>query len=133
MTETGVVREIKGNTLTITPDSNAACFGCMNQECKTSGFITAENPNALPLRIGQIVELKAPGASILRQALTALLPPALGFATGYTLTGLLFPQAGEGASAGLGVVFLFAAAFVVYTVRKAKPMEGVFTVTKVIG
>ena len=133
MTETGTVREIRGNTFIVVPDMGGACFGCMNQECGAPGIITVENSKALPLNIGQIVEIKASSASLLRQALAALLPPAFGFAAGYVLAGLVFPQAGEGASAGLGAVFLFAAAFIVYKVRKLKPPERVFTVTRVIG
>ena len=133
MTETGTVREIKENLVVIAPDRSAACFGCMNLECKSGGgFITAENPKALPLKTGQMVEVAAPGAGIFRQALTAFLPPALGFVAGYTLSRLLFPKAGEGLFAFIGAAFLFIAAFIVYWARKKFPAKREYTVTKIV-
>ena len=133
MTETGRIREIKGNIVIVAPDMGAACFGCMNQECQNrSGLITAENPEGLSLREGQTVEVCAAGASLLSQALTALLPPFLGFLLGYKLTRLLFPQAPDGAPAGLGLVFLFAAAFAVYLVKKKRPASPGYKVTRII-
>ena len=132
MRETGRIKEIKENIVIVKADKNAACFGCMNAECKSgSGFIKAENKKALPLEPGQIVELNAPGAGIARQALAAFMPPALGFILGYFVIRLLFPKAGEGAAAFAGVIFLFAAGFVVYLVRKKHPAKVEYTVTKV--
>ena len=133
MTETGRVREIKGDFIVIQPEKGIACFGCMNMECKTEGSITAENPRALPLNTGQTVQVRAPLLSLLGQASAALLPPALGFSASFFLTRLLFPAAGEGAAAGLGVAFLFATAFVIYMIRKKFPAKRVYTVTKIIG
>ena len=133
MTETGRVHEVKENIVIVAPDRSAACFGCMNHECKSgSGLITAENPGGFPLKTGQIVEVSGQGASILGQALTALLPPLTGFLLGFYLTGLLVPEAPEGAKAGMGVVFLFATAFVVYRVRKKHPAGRGYTVTRII-
>ena len=135
MTEKGMVRELKGSHVIVAPDTSALCFGCMSQECKHhSGgvLITAENPQSLPLKPGQIVEVEAPGASILKQAMKALLPPALGFAAGYLLARHLFPAAGEGAAAGLGVVFLFAVAFIVYRIRKKFPASKEYKVNRII-
>ena len=118
VTETGKVREIRGNTVAVTPDKSAACFGCMHLECKSSGgLITAENPGALPLETGQRVEVEAPGLSLLLQAIIAFLPPILAFITGFFLARQLFPEAGEGAAAFAGIILLFTAAFVVYRVR----------------
>ena len=133
MTEKGKIRELKENTVIVAPELSAACFGCMNQECKASGgFITAENPKALPLHLGQTVEVKAPSASLFAQALVALLPPAFGFLAGFFLTRLLFPNSGDGAAVGIGFVFLFAFAFVVYKLRKKHPPSGAYTVTRII-
>jgi positive regulator of sigma E activity len=132
MTETGKIREINGKTVVIKPDLLAACFGCMKEECKACGSITAENPLSLSLRAGQTVEVSAPAASVFRQALAALVPPALGFAGGFFLTRIFFPSADEGAAAGMGVIFLFAAAFIVYVVRKRYPPDKVFTITRII-
>ena len=133
MTETGIIREVKGNLAVIAPDKSAACFGCMNLECKSSvGLITAENPDALPLQTGQRVEVGAPGLSLLHQAITAFLPPILAFIAGFFLTRQFFPQAGEGAAAFAGVILLFAAAFVVYKARGKSNAKSEFYITRVI-
>ena len=133
MTETGKVREIKGNTVIVVPDISAVCFGCMNQECKTgSRFITAENISALPIETGQTVEVKARDIPLLGQALAALLPPVMGFTAGFSLTRFFFPEAAEGAAAAMGVLFLFTAAFIVYKKTSEKSAAKAFTVTKII-
>ena len=132
MTEKGSILEINGKTVIVAPDLSDSCFGCMNQECKARGFISAENPLALPLAAGQVVEMEAPGVSLIKQALTAFLPPVLSFTTAYILTRFLFPNAGEGAAGGIGVIFLFAAAFIVYKARKRIAAGEVFTVTRII-
>jgi len=132
MTETGKIREINGKTVVIKPDSLSACFGCMKKECRACGSITAENPLSLSLEAGQTVEVNAPMASVFRQALSALVPPALGFAGGFFLTRLFLPESGEGAAAGMGVLFLFASAFIVYAIRKRKSPDNAYTVTRII-
>ena len=131
MTETGKIREINGKTVVIKPDLGGICFGCMKVECKACGII-AENPFSFSLKTGQTVEVSAVGASIFRQALAALFPPALGFAVGFFLTRSFLPKASEGACAGMGVLFLFATAFIVYTVRKRKPPTKAYMVTKIL-
>jgi len=132
MTETGKICEINGKTVLIKPDSLAACFGCMKEECRACGSISAENPLSLSLKAGQTVEVSAPAASVFCQALAALVPPALGFAAGFFLTRLFLPSAGEGACAAVGVIFLFAVAFIVYAARKRNPPGKVYTVTKIL-
>jgi len=133
VTETGTIREISGNRVIIVPEKGTACFGCMNAECKTNkGIITAENPKALALEKGQIVEINAPGISILGQVLMAFIPPSLGFAAGYFGACLLFPKAGEGVYAITGVVFLFIAAFLLYFVRKRRAAKETFTVINIV-
>jgi len=135
MTETGKVREVREKTVIVLPDRSAACFGCMSAECRSgAGLITAENPAGLPLETGQTVEVVTRGASLLSQAAIALLPPILGFLLGFNLSGVIFPfpTAPDGASAGMGVLFLFAAAFVVYFVRKKHPASKGYKVTRII-
>jgi len=132
MKETGRIREIRESTVIIQPDLSAACFGCMNQACKSGGFISAENKTALPLKPGQIVEVYVPGAGVFQQTLIALLPPALGFIIGFVLTRLLFPEAGEGAAGISGVVLLFAAGFIVYLARRKNPAKKECTVTRIL-
>jgi sigma-E factor negative regulatory protein RseC len=54
MTETGRIQEIRGKTLTIARETDAACFGCMDKECKAKSFsYSAENTAGLPLQPGQ--------------------------------------------------------------------------------
>ena len=134
MTETGKVRAIRDKLVIVVPDRGAACFGCMNHECKSGGLITAENPAGLPLETGQTVEVVTRGSSLLGQAAIALLPPIFGFLLGFNLSGLIFPfpTAPDGASAVMGVIFLFAAAFVVYFVRKKHPAGKGYKVTRII-
>ena len=132
MTEKGRVLEIRGSLVTIVPDKEV-CFGCMNQECRgKKGFIEAENPYSLPLEKGQEVEITARAASLLRQALTVILPPAISFAAGYILARFFFPGAGEGAAILVGLILLFTAAFIVYAVTGGKNKTKVFTVTRII-
>ena len=137
MTETGKVLEINGKTVSIKldserPDLPDACFGCMKEECKTCVSIIAENPLSLSLKAGQTVEVSAQGTAIFRQALEALVPPALGFVAGFFLARFFIPEASEGAWAASGVIFLFASAFIVYDVRKRRPPAKVYTVTGII-
>jgi len=133
VTERGRIREIKGNIVIIAPDKSAACFGCMNLECKSGdGLISAENPGNINLEPGQMVEVEAAGVNLAVQAIAAFLPPLLGLVAGYTLIRFLFPRAGEGAAAFTGMILLFAAAFVVYRIRKKKPGAMEFTVTRII-
>jgi positive regulator of sigma E activity len=132
MTEKGLIREINGRRISLAPDMSAACFGCMNSECKKTGFISAENPLKLPLAIGQTVEVEAQGISIFLQALVILLPPIISFITGYALINSFFPKAGEGAAIGAAFIFLFAAAFIVYRIRKSKPARWEYVVSRII-
>ena len=124
MTEKGKIREIKGSNIIIKADRSDFCFGCTKMECKTNGgFLNAENLKALPLEIGQTVELKTPDASKLGQTLIAILPPAFGFLLGFSLTRLLFPDIPEEAAASSGVILLFVCAFIVYKIRKKFPVK----------
>jgi positive regulator of sigma E activity len=132
MTETGVIHDVRGKLVIVIPELGAACFGCMNPECRKSGSISAENTRALPLEKGQKVEVEAGNLPILAQTLIAFLPPALSFVIGFTLARLIFPWAPEGAHAGAGVIFLFAAAFIIYRVKRKSPPGKIYTVTRII-
>jgi sigma-E factor negative regulatory protein RseC len=132
MTETGKIREIRGSTVYIARESDAACFGCMDRECKARSFsYSAENTPGLPLKPGQLVETKTAGSS-LRQSLAALIPPPLGFVAGYLATGLVFPGSGEPPRAAGGALLFFAAAAVFYLFRRRYPPRIVREVVRVI-
>ena len=144
MTETGKVQEVRENLVIVAPERSAACFGCMNigmnascihAGCKSgAGFITAENPAGLPVKTGQTVEVGTVNSSLLSQALISLLPPILGFLLGFNLSRLVFPfpTAPDGTSVGMGLLFLFAASFVVYLIRKKYPAAQGYKVTRII-
>ncbi|MDR2071595.1 MAG: hypothetical protein LBP81_09305, partial [Treponema sp.] len=70
MKETGRVLSVAGDLVTVLQDASAACFGCMNQECRREqGIITAENRMGLPLRAGQVVETEFPLKTALGQGI----------------------------------------------------------------
>jgi positive regulator of sigma E activity len=131
--ERGKVREISGNRVTIIPDRSAACFGCMNMECKAGGgFLIAENPLGLPVETGQMVEAQTDAVSLIPQALTAFLPPNLGFTAGFIPTRRLIPGAGEAVAAFAGLALFFSAAFTLYKARRGKPGGTSYTVTRIL-
>jgi len=132
MTETGKIREIRGNFAVIEADKGAACFGCMNVECKKGGFITAENALALPLKKGQKVEVSVKGAGLFRQTITAILPPILGFTGGYIFTRIAFPASSQNTAAMVGIALLFAASFGFYKIKRRPSAAGGYTVTRII-
>jgi hypothetical protein len=120
MAKTEKIFETNGTAANTGPDLNVACSGCIKKKYGACGGIAAENPLSITLEAGQTVKANAPGTSIFRQALAALLPPALGFTGGFFLTRFLIPEAGEAACAATGVIFLFASAFIVYSAKKRK-------------
>jgi sigma-E factor negative regulatory protein RseC len=132
MTDRGRVREITETTLTLIRGvPSDACFGCMNQECKSGGITyPAANPRRLSLRVGQLVETECPAP--LKQALAALLPPALGFIAGYVFTALSFPAAGDPARAAAGVLLMFLAGAARFLIVKRLGTRGLPRVTRVI-
>ena len=132
MTETGRIREIHGNTITIARETDAACCGCADKECKATAFsYTADNTAGLPLQPGQLVETET-AASPLKQGLTVLLPPILGFTAGYVLTGVIFPASAEPPRAAAGVLFLFVTALALYLFRSRHPPKIVRRVLRVV-
>jgi positive regulator of sigma E activity len=133
MTETGRIKGISGNIVTIAPERSSACFGCMNHECKTgSGHIIAENNLSHPLKPGQMVEVNAESVSIISQALTAFLPPILCFIAGFALVRIIFSEVSEAIAAFIGLVFFFTAAIIVYYLRKKYPAGNVYTIVRII-
>jgi sigma-E factor negative regulatory protein RseC len=133
MIERGKIREIRGNSLIIDRESDIACFGCMDRECKARAFsYSAENTAGLPLKPGQLVETET-AASPLKQGLGALLPPLLGFVAGYALPGLAIPAPGEPLRAATGALLLFAVAGILYLVRRRHPPRIIRRVVRVAG
>ncbi|MDR2748136.1 MAG: hypothetical protein LBB77_11910 [Treponema sp.] len=66
---------------------------------------------------------KVPRKVLFFQGAAVLLPPALGFAAGFALTGLFFPRSGEGSRAAAGLILMFLSAFGVYLFRRCSPAE----------
>ncbi|MDR2483747.1 MAG: SoxR reducing system RseC family protein [Treponema sp.] len=122
MNQTALVREVSGPLVTVKPNPPAACFGCLQGECRDkAGLIVAENPAGFELAAGQVVETEFPGVHALRQALMAAVPPILGFAAAYFLAGLFLPASGEPLRAVCGVAGLFLAGFIRYRFRRSSP------------
>ncbi|MDR2808662.1 MAG: SoxR reducing system RseC family protein [Spirochaetaceae bacterium] len=120
----GNVQNIKGKIVTIRCRESDLCFGCLNHRCKEqSRLIAAKNSKALPLVLGQIVEVKAASSVLAKQIAAALVPPVLGFIAGFTVFGLFFPEAGEAPQVFCGLAGLFAAAFIVYRIRRHFPAQ----------
>ena len=94
-------------TETAADNRPGACFGCMNGACRTKAARPVETGVTASALAGQIV--------------TVLCPPLLGFAAVYALTGLAVHTLGEGAGAACGVLGLFAAAGLVYFIRRKFP------------
>ena len=133
LTESGRIREIRGNLAIVVPNKSAACFGCLNQECRSGGGqISAENSLNLPLSAGQVVEVSAPGAAVASQALAVVLPPIIGFAAGFSLVRLAFPVAGEAVAAFAGLALFFGAAIIINKIRKGKPAGFLYSITRIL-
>jgi hypothetical protein len=92
------------------------------------GCFLLNNPDAsCPIRAGGGDSAGSRGGVprrlLLFQGAAALLPPALGFAAGFALTGLLFPLSGEGLRAAAGAALMFLCAAGVYLFRRPPPAE----------
>ncbi len=124
MRETGRISNIEGKMITVFCGEIAACFGCMNQECKSNKrMITAENCNHLELSPGQFVEIESTSRAAFIQFIEVLLPPALGFAAAYFFTRFVFPHSAYGLQAAVGLAGLFLAGFAAYQYRKKVPAK----------
>ncbi|MFP3089760.1 SoxR reducing system RseC family protein [Treponema sp. TIM-1] len=138
MTETGLVREISGDLVVLSLDQPGSCAGCghgrsRDMTCGFSGagskqgcppnqrLVIALNRKKLPLVPGQRVAVEFPSGSTLVQALTALLPPFLGFVAGYALGGLVLSPENQALRAATGGGGLFFFAGIVYFIRKYLP------------
>ena len=132
----GRIQAIEGKTITVQegrPES--ACFACLNQGCGTRArpqFFTVENTLNVSLSVGQFIETGAPKRSLVKQALLALLPPAVAFGAGFALVGACFAGAGEGARAAGGAACLFIVASLTYFFRVYVPVKDKPLVARVL-
>jgi sigma-E factor negative regulatory protein RseC len=102
----------------------AACFGCMQQECKSNKrMISAENRKQLNLSLGQFVEFEHNAASAFLQFLQAVLFPLFGFTAAYGIIRLVFPDSGNGIRVLAGFLGLLLAGFGFYVYRKKFPAK----------
>ena len=132
MFETGRVESIGKDFVEIRPKETDACFGCLNYECKKNrGLIRALNGLNLPIKLGQWVTAEIPNASAFKQAVFALGPVLLGFIAGYFISGIGF-RLQESARAFCGAVGLFAAAFIVYFIRRKFPPKEIARIVNII-
>ncbi|MDL2229594.1 SoxR reducing system RseC family protein [Treponema sp. OttesenSCG-928-L16] len=130
---TGRISNIDGSLISIRTGRIEACFGCMNQECKSGPpLISAENTLQLPLAAGQLVEFETSAASVRRQLLNSLLPPILGFIGVYVSMGFLFPASSEAARAAAAVTALFIVSFGLYRLRRRFPPKSAPRVVRIL-
>jgi sigma-E factor negative regulatory protein RseC len=124
MKEIGRVLAVTRDAVTIQHDASAACFGCMNQECRQKqGLINAENRTGIPLSVGQRVETEFPFKVALAQGFSLLALPLLACAAAYLVSGLPSPPPGEPVRAVFGVSALFAAGFAIFFYRRKHPFK----------
>ncbi|MDR2537133.1 MAG: SoxR reducing system RseC family protein [Treponema sp.] len=132
----GRIQAIDGKTITVQEGRpEAACFACLSQECGTrdrTRLFTVENTLNLSLSVGQFVETGAPKRGFTRQALLALLLPAVAFGVGFALVGACFAGVGEGAQAAGGAACLFIVAGLTYLVRAHIPVKNKPLVSRVL-
>jgi sigma-E factor negative regulatory protein RseC len=129
----GKIRSVSGKMVVIEPDRPAGCFGCMRQDCaKGLAPITAENRDNLDLAPGLLVETGSSSRTLLQQCAAALSPPLLGFAAGFLLSGIIFPQSGDALRAACGALLLFAAALGFYFFRRQYPPKNIPRILRVI-
>jgi sigma-E factor negative regulatory protein RseC len=131
--ETGRISEIHGKMITVLCGEIAACFGCMNQECKSNKrMITAENPYHFDLSVGQFVEIERSVSGAFVQFLQALIPPLFGFFVAYFIVKFVFPISGDGIRAAAGFFGLLLAGFSVYFYRKKNPAKNNPRIMKIL-
>ena len=119
MKRRGRIERVRGGTVMVREERGIACFGCMNQECRETGLVTAINGTGRPLFPGQAVETDIPLSAVVRDVLFVLAPPLLVFAALFAAAA----RAGfaENARAALGVLGLFASAAAIYLFRRKRP------------
>jgi sigma-E factor negative regulatory protein RseC len=133
MKETGRVLTVTGDSVILQQDISAACFGCMNRECRQKqGLITAENKTGLSLAAGQQVETDYPLKTALAQGFPLLALPLLACVAGYTVSGLLSPALGDPAQAAIGAAALFAAGFILFFYRRKYPFRARPRVVRIV-
>ncbi|MDR2247510.1 MAG: SoxR reducing system RseC family protein [Treponema sp.] len=124
MREIGRVMAVTGDAVTVRHDASAACFGCMNRECRQNqGLIIAENTAGLPLSAGHRVETEFPLKTALAQGFFLLALPFLACAAAYLVSGLPPSPPEEPLRAALGTAALFAAGFALYFYRRKHPFK----------
>jgi positive regulator of sigma E activity len=132
--ERGRVRSVDGTTVVIQQETGAACFGCMNAECKKGrGLITAKNDTGLDLAPGQLVETSVSRTSLAFQVFTVLFPPLAGYAGTFILTGLAFPGLGEPVRAALGVAALGLVGYACFKLGRRFHSRTAATVVRALG
>lgn len=133
MQEMGRVLKIEGTTITIQGSELEACFGCMNQECRTNGHrFAAENAAGIGLSVGDLVEVSVSAGATAANAAAVLLPPLAGFALAYAAVAVAAPSSGDAARAAAGVVGLLAGFLGVYALRRKNPAKSAPVVVRVV-
>ncbi|MDR1587637.1 MAG: SoxR reducing system RseC family protein [Treponema sp.] len=127
------VLSVSGKDAVIIPGGDAACFGCLDRECKKHPSpVAAENRRNIYIEPGLLVETGVPAAALFREISTAVLPLLLGFIAGYFLAGYFFPSAAEASRAAAGLLLLFISAAAAFLVRRRRPAKTRLEIRRVI-
>ncbi len=118
MEETGIVKEVKGRTMTVEMERKSACSSCkmcaMSQEAGKMMLELENRINAVP---GDKVALELPGSSILIASLLAYAVPLVFFIIGIA-AGLHILGGDQALAAICGIIFMAAGFFLVKIAEK---------------
>lgn len=119
MEETGIVKEVKGRTMTVEMERKSACSSCkmcaMSQE---GGKMILELENRINAVPGDKVALELPGSSILLASLLAYAVPLMFFIVGIA-AGNFILRGNQALAVICGIIFM-AAGFVFVKIAEKK-------------
>ncbi|MDR3248112.1 MAG: SoxR reducing system RseC family protein [Treponema sp.] len=124
MIELAQVQAVLDRRITVQKNIGAGCFGCMNRECRTNrGFVAVENPEDLPVQVGQMVKVEYPPAKARLVQGSVALSPVLLFIAGYFVGGLAGLP--EGPRIGGAFLALILSALILLGFRRKHPPQSV--------
>ena len=106
MKDTGTVRTIEGERITLVCGAGEMCRSCKaNSFCSAkTREVAAANPRHIELRRGDQVEFFIPPGRTILAGFMVLIFPLLTFILAFVISGALRPESGEGLRALYGVI-----------------------------
>ncbi len=132
MTETAIVSNIDGKTVTIDCSSKGTCKSCSSSFCATDQRVfKASNSKGFDINVGDTVDVYlAPGKTIAAGFLVLIVPLIL-FMVGYSVSGRLFSATSEGIQALFGIIGLAAGFGLSFVYSKKKRASSMPEITRV--